>query len=36
MANQWKVQPIGLIKNLKINLASFDYKISNHCVENGK
>ncbi len=27
MVNQWKVQQIGLIKNLKINLASCDYKI---------
>jgi hypothetical protein len=28
MVDQWKVQPIGLIRNLKINLASCDYKIS--------
>jgi hypothetical protein len=27
MADQWKVQPIGLIRNLKINLTSYDYKI---------
>jgi len=27
MVNQQKVQPIGLIKNLKINLAGCDYKI---------
>ncbi len=27
MVNQQKVQPIGLIKNLKINLARCDYKI---------
>jgi hypothetical protein len=25
MVDQWKVQPIGLIKNLKINLAGCDY-----------
>ncbi len=28
MADQWKVQPMGLIQNLKINLASFVYKNS--------
>jgi len=28
MANQRKVQPIGLIKNLKINLVRCEYKIS--------
>jgi hypothetical protein len=28
MVNQWKVHLIGLIKNLKINLACCDYKIS--------
>jgi hypothetical protein len=28
MVDQRKVQPIGLIRNLKINLASCDYKIS--------
>jgi hypothetical protein len=28
MADQQKVQPIGLIMNLKISLASCDYKIS--------
>jgi hypothetical protein len=28
MAYQWKVQPIGLITNLKINLVTCDYKIS--------
>jgi hypothetical protein len=27
MVNQRKVQPIGLIKNLKINLARCEYKI---------
>jgi hypothetical protein len=36
MADQWKVKPIGLTRNLNINLASCDYKISNHCVENRK
>jgi hypothetical protein len=28
MANQRKVQPIGLIRNLKINLVGCEYKIS--------
>jgi hypothetical protein len=28
MADQWEVQPIGLIKNSKINLVGYDYKIS--------
>jgi hypothetical protein len=28
MANQGKVQPVGLIQNLKINLARCAYKIS--------
>jgi hypothetical protein len=28
MVDQWKVQPLGLIWNLKINLAGFVYKIS--------
>ncbi len=28
MADQRKVHPIGLIRNLKINLAGCDYKIS--------
>jgi hypothetical protein len=28
MVYQWKVQPIGLIRNLKINLVGCDYKIS--------
>ncbi len=28
MADQRKLQPIGLIKNLKINLACCDYKVS--------
>jgi hypothetical protein len=26
MVDQWKVQPMGLIRNLKINLAGFVYK----------
>jgi hypothetical protein len=26
MVDQWKVQPIGLIRNLKINLVGCDYK----------
>jgi hypothetical protein len=28
MVDQWKVYPIGLIRNLKINLVGCDYKIS--------
>ncbi len=37
MVDQWKVQPIGLIRNLKINLASCDYKtlITMLNMENG-
>jgi hypothetical protein len=37
MADQRKVQPLGLIRNLKIDLANYDYKISRTILnmENG-
>jgi hypothetical protein len=37
MVDQRKVQPLGLIRNLKIDLANYDYKISRTILnmENG-